>query len=167
MPLILRRISEKDVEPATQCGLAAWTSAIPPLLDDFHPSKISQIEHVFRSFLTMHCPGNPGSVDPLILADMGGVIAGFYCLEVESGELTDFWLAPQWHGQGVAAKMMKNAKERAISLGQQRVWLKVMSKNERALSFYRKEGMEDIGCEILFDTVLRQRVEKTLMQQFL
>lgn len=159
--LILRPIKPIDVEPATQCGLDAWCGGILPLLDGFGALDILRIERLFHDFLLA---GIETKNDQLIVADLEGQILGFYCLETRTGELTDLWLAPQWHGKGIATRMFGDAKERSRRAGREELKLKVLVGNQRALAFYRKEGMEEAGRQTAFDAALQQRLEKIIMR---
>lgn len=165
MTLMLRPLSESDIEPATQCGLAAWISAILPSLSSFAPSDIPRIEQLFRSFLMQQVSSESQPGDLVVVADIGSEIAGFYCLECDGGELTDLWLAPKWHGQGIGSRMLDDAQRQARLAGYEHLRLKVLASNSRALAFYHKEGMEEVGRTTQFDPALRQTVAKILMHK--
>lgn len=170
--LILRPLEANDIEPATQCGLAAWCHGILPLLADFGPGDLPRIEHLFRSFLLAHLAHltkGEQQGDQLIVASLGAEVIGFYCLEPQAGELTDLWLHPDWHGKDVQVKtiashMMADVKQRTRTAGQGELTLKVLVGNQRALAFYRKEGMEEASRQVEFDTALQQKLEKITMR---
>nr|WP_321444887.1 GNAT family N-acetyltransferase [uncultured Cohaesibacter sp.] len=167
--LTIRPIKANDVEPATRCGLGAWCHAILPLLDGYGPLEIPHIEQLFRTFLLSHLTQAKEHEADLMIADLGGQVLGFYCLEHEIGDLTDLWLDPEWHGKAyleksIASHMMADAKARARTAGCDCLTLKVLVGNQRALAFYRKEGMQELSRDVDLDTALQQRLEKITMQ---
>jgi diamine N-acetyltransferase len=60
-------------------------------------------------------------------------------------ELWRFYVDRLWHGTGVAAALMTDAKTRARRRGAVTMWLGVWERNARAQAFYRKHGFEAVG----------------------
>lgn len=163
MSLKLRSITERDVEPACQVGVSAWVNGIAPVLDHVREADFLRIEALFRTFLMAHCNGGQGATDQLFIADLGGQIIGFYNLDCQTAELTDLWVAPQWHGQGIASSLLRHAKDRAEAMGLQSLKLEVLDGNDRAISFYQKMGFGEIDRLRKFDPFLRQDLTKRIM----
>ncbi len=67
-------------------------------------------------------------------------------------------------GKSIASHMMADAKARARAAGCDHLTLKVLVGNQRALAFYRKEGMQELSRDVDFDIALQQRLEKITMQ---
>jgi GNAT superfamily N-acetyltransferase len=65
--------------------------------------------------------------------------------EAKNHELRRFYVGQQWHGQGVAAKLMEAILGRARDARALGVWLTAWSLNPRALRFYQKQGFIDVG----------------------
>ena len=164
MTLKLRPIQKDDLEAATQIGLAAWISAIAPALDTFDAAELPKIEQAFKLFLLSHIAGEHAATDVLTVATIGGQIVGFCNIDCSKANLTDLWIAPQWQGQGIAAALMHNAKDRARKIGHPAMILEVLAKNQRAIAFYKKEGLEEYGRSRQFDPVLERAVDKILMR---
>ena len=86
------------------------------------------------------------------------VLVGFYQLHLGNlepeikgpnpVELVRLYVNSNWHGQGVAAKLMENGLEQARKLGYATLWLGVWEKNWRAQSFYKKWGFAKVGSHI-------------------
>lgn len=62
-------------------------------------------------------------------------------------ELSRFYVAREWHGSGVAGRLMRAVHDAAASLGRETLWLGVWERNERAKAFYRKCGFSDVGSK--------------------
>lgn len=163
MGLKLRSIATKDVEPACRVGVAAWINGIAPVLNDLKENDFLRVEDLFRTFLMAHCQGGQGATDQLFLADLGGQIIGFYNLDCKAADLTDLWVGPQWHGQGIASSLMRHAKDRAEAMGVKSLKLEVLDGNNRAIAFYRKMGFEEVERVRKFDPLLRQDLVKRVM----
>ena len=66
-------------------------------------------------------------------------------MEPRDLELKRIYLLAPWHGTGIARRLLSEVKEHAIASAASRLLLGVYAGNERALSFYRREGFERIG----------------------
>ena len=62
-------------------------------------------------------------------------------------ELSKFYVMPQGHGTGAAATLMAATVEAAHATGASSVWLGVNQQNERALRFYAKHGLTQVGTK--------------------
>ena len=100
---------------------------------------------------------NP-DIDTLIYADGTGCWLGFAQLRMNKApdgvpaqgsiELWRFYVDKPFHGQGVAAELMKGAKLRAKRRGAQWLWLGVWERNARAQAFYAKHGFTKAGKQV-------------------
>jgi GNAT superfamily N-acetyltransferase len=90
-----------------------------------------------------------------IVAEADGKLAGYAYLragrvpEVGSAiapvELARFYVDREWHGRGVARRLMDEVVSHARGLGGRTLWLAVWQRNPRAIAFYRKYGFARIG----------------------
>lgn len=60
-------------------------------------------------------------------------------------ELKRLYILPEFHGVGVAQKLMQNAIAFASKNGYKQLWLSVSGENQRAIAFYRKSGFMKVG----------------------
>ncbi len=100
--------------------------------------------------------GDPNVITLLLEAD--GQLAGYAQLRrgaVPTSvagkapiELWRFYIAHQWHGKGLAQRLMARVDEAAAGRGALTLWLGVWERNERAKAFYRKDGFSDVGCHV-------------------
>ncbi|GAB4996453.1 hypothetical protein MAHJHV59_03050 [Mycobacterium avium subsp. hominissuis] len=63
----------------------------------------------------------------------------------DAAELSKIYVAPEQHGAGTAAALMRLALDTAGRWGVSRVWLGVNQKNQRAQRFYAKHGFTVSG----------------------
>ncbi len=159
MSLKLRAMTKADLEQITQVAQSAWINGIAPLLDDLKPQDLIAVENVFRGFFQSHLQGHSASKDKLVCADLGGQIVGFYNLDCEAAELTDLWITAQWQGQGIASALMRDAKDKARKMGANKLSLKVLAANERAIAFYEKFEFSETERAMSRDPVLRRAVD--------
>ncbi|HVR40680.1 MAG TPA: GNAT family N-acetyltransferase [Thermoanaerobaculia bacterium] len=93
-----------------------------------------------------------------LLAECDGVLAGFTQLRNGSQppplpdapspvEIARFYVDRQWHGRGVAQRLMAAAEEEAKRWNARTLWLGVWERNPRAKAFYAKCGFVDIGMQ--------------------
>lgn len=60
-------------------------------------------------------------------------------------ELQQLYVAGEWHGKGVADRLMQWALEKAASDGAPEIYLTVFDHNERAKRFYARFGFREVG----------------------
>ncbi len=66
-------------------------------------------------------------------------------LEAPSVELQRFYLAREFHGAGLATRLMDAALDIARERAMIAIWLGVFERNARAIAFYRKCGFSTVG----------------------
>lgn len=97
---------------------------------------------------------DPG-ITVLLLCD-GEELAGFAHLEArplpgcvrDAGALAllRFYLRRRWHGKGAARPFLDAVAGAARARGARTLWLTVWEHNPRAIAFYRKCGLVDVGA---------------------
>lgn len=60
-------------------------------------------------------------------------------------ELQQIYVLPDWHGSGVAERLMQWGLSEARSSGAPELYLTVFDHNERAKRFYTRHGFEEVG----------------------
>ncbi len=65
----------------------------------------------------------------------------------EPVELWRFYIQKDWHGKGIAGRLMAAVIDAARTLGGRSLWLSVWERNPRAIAFYGKHGFRDVGSE--------------------
>ncbi len=115
-----------------------------------------------------HCRGSYGAsiqaieiANPAqltLLVDSSGQLCGFAQLRwsvrpasvggESPGEIQRFYVAPAWHGQGIAPQLMARCLAEFADKASDVVWLGVWENNPRALAFYRKSGFAEVGEQV-------------------
>jgi ribosomal protein S18 acetylase RimI-like enzyme len=60
-------------------------------------------------------------------------------------ELLRLYVDREWHGRGLAHRLIRAALEAAAARGAETLWLGVWERNPRAIAFYAKWGFQDVG----------------------
>ena len=60
-------------------------------------------------------------------------------------KLSRFYLAPEQHGSGLAARLFDTVREEALRMGGSMLWLTVWEHNHRAIRFYQRRGCTIAG----------------------
>ncbi|GAB7144410.1 N-acetyltransferase [Mycobacterium riyadhense] len=132
-----------DIDELAAVAAGTFPLACPPGIADEHVSSFIDAHLSPTHFLAYLS-------DPqraIIVARHDSRIAGYAMLireapELESraAELSKLYVLADFHGQGVAAKLMDAALATAADWGLDYVWLGVNQKNQRAQRFYVKNG---------------------------
>ena len=90
-----------------------------------------------------------------ILAEVEGQIVAFAQVRLHApkecvaanhpSELHRLYVAKEWHGRGVAHRLMSEALSTALNVGSDYIWLGVWEYNPRAIAFYRKYGFRAVS----------------------
>jgi ribosomal protein S18 acetylase RimI-like enzyme len=90
-----------------------------------------------------------------LIAEIEGTSAGYVKLLAGNGpdcvkgdspvEIVRFYVDRQFHGGGVAHKLMQACLDHAKQSGHQTIYLGVWERNPRAIAFYRKWEFETVG----------------------
>lgn len=102
------------------------------LIDDYEDVSSIDYEKVL-AWVNRKIENNIGTYTR-VLAD--GSLAGWFCLDKDTGELDDFYILPEFWGKGVGTQVLR----RCIGLSQKPVWLYVFRKNVRAIALYQRMG---------------------------
>ena len=100
--------------------------------------------------------GNPKMVT--LVCEHSGQLVGFAQLRwgevppcvvaAHPGEILRLYLAQDWHGQGLAQRLMQMCLEEIQGRGSDVAWLGVWEHNPRAIAFYQKCGFTEVGAHV-------------------
>lgn len=151
--------------------LAAFTKRI--FEDTFGPDNrdadmLAYVSHAFGAEIQARQIAEPNTV--YLLLEVDGVLAACACLlrgscdpAVQGDdpvEIQRFYVDAPFHGRGIATVLMNACVTTARELGGRTMWLGVWERNTRAIRFYEKSGMIDVGSQdfVLGDDVQTDRV---------
>lgn len=79
-------------------------------------------------------------------------------------ELQRFYVSREWHGRGLAQRLMAGVLQVARERGAALLWLGAWERNPRAMAFYRKMGFTDVGSHI-FQMGSDRQVDRVMVRQ--
>ncbi len=81
-------------------------------------------------------------------------------------ELWRFYVSSEWHGRGLAQRLMSRVYRESVRAGAETIWLGVWERNPRGIAFYQKMGYVDVGAHVFMvgtdpqtDRILARRLE--------
>jgi ribosomal protein S18 acetylase RimI-like enzyme len=96
----------------------------------------------------------------VLLAELGDALAGYAHLRTKPPppcvtgdapvEIARFYVDRVHHGSGLAQRLMDAARSAAIEMGGRTLWLGVWEHNPRAIAYYIKSGLRDVGSADFF-----------------
>jgi len=66
-----------------------------------------------------------------------------YEMDVDRGAVENLYVASEWRGRGIGARLLSAAEAALASRGVEAVSLQVLAANDRARAFYDREGYDD------------------------
>jgi ribosomal protein S18 acetylase RimI-like enzyme len=153
----IRIASEEDAAALSQVASATFPLACPPGTDEGDIASfvatdltVERFAHHLadpaRTVLLATGDGGPTGYSMLVLGEPDDDVQS--CLTARpSVELNKFYVVPEAHGNGLAARLMDASVEVARAHGASGVWLGVSSGNPRANRFYEKHGFHVVGTK--------------------
>ena len=135
MTLLIRKIEQRDIDPAAALWHAGWHEAHAEIV----PKELVKLrtQSNFRSRLL-----NSGK--PTWVA--GDKPIGLFMLD--GNELEQFYVGATARGTGLAGSMMNEAESQLRAAGHTRAWLDCAIGNRRAARFYEKCGWTNAGKKV-------------------
>lgn len=153
-PPVIRRATPADAAPLATLAARIFTETFAP---DTAPDDLAAfLERAYGVRQQSEEIANPDVITlvaeaPEGLAAYAQVHRGRgapQCVEVEAPvELWRFYVQRDWHGGGLAHRLMAAVMDAARELGGRHLWLSVWERNPRAIAFYAKHGFHDVGTE--------------------
>jgi putative acetyltransferase len=128
--ITLRRYTAADEDAAIELWRRTWTQHYPHI--DFN-ARVDWWRKRWRKELVPSAR--------IVLAEMGGALAGFVTIDPKTKYLDQIVVAPEQWGSGIAPALLDEAKR----LSPRGVDLHVNKDNDRAIHFYEKHGFKYAG----------------------
>jgi GNAT superfamily N-acetyltransferase len=133
-PYSVRRASPDDVAAVARIWYTGWNDGhvghVPPEL-----LRYRQEEH-FASRTRER-------LETMWVAELHDQLVGFVVVKVD--EVEQLFVDRMARGTGVAAMLLRRGEAEIRAAGHRRAWLAVVAGNQRARSFYAREGWRDSG----------------------
>lgn len=150
-PYLVRPIVVADVDAVARLHVTVWQAAYRGLLPDAFLDAISVERRVsmWRQIVERQA-------SPALVAEHDGCVAGFVvggrsrdddAHPDVTAEIMAIYVAPDWWGAGVGARLMREALTVLCEQGFQEVTLWVLRDNARARRFYELAGFQTDGGE--------------------
>jgi GNAT superfamily N-acetyltransferase len=154
MNLHLRLATESDATALSQFGAAVFKDWYLP---DNDPANVHlHIRQTYTPALQAAELAEPRQW--AVLAQVDGMLAGYGLLRADMpcpdlqaadmAEIRRFYVAREWHGQGIAMRLMQAVIDHGCGVGARGFWLTCWERNPRALAFYAKCGFNRVGSTI-------------------
>lgn len=146
--MLLRSAAPEDSLAVAQVHVRSWQVAYKGLLPDAYLDRLRPEDRAQRYDFAATDPSRPST----IVAVEAGVIVGFATLAPArdldvrgDGELCALYVDPERWGQRIGRALIEQARARLYGRGFRRAVLWVLTGNDRAERFYRRDGWEPDG----------------------
>ncbi|CAB3759458.1 GNAT family N-acetyltransferase [Burkholderia puraquae] len=146
----LRAATAQDANHIARLHTLSWQTAYNHILPAAYLSDEVPAEHAIR--WRQYLDRNETEWGLVLIAEVDGVPVGFVSAErpvdPALGVLLDcLHVHPSHHGIGTGKRMIEAVRAWARTLGADKVHLKVLDGNERAIGFYEHNGWQRAGIE--------------------
>jgi GNAT superfamily N-acetyltransferase len=153
-PPIIRRAEPADAAPLAELAARIFTETFA---EDTRPDDLAEfLAKAYGVRQQSEEISNP-DVITLVAETPEGLVAyaqvcrGMKAPACVTGEapigLVRFYVQRNWHGGGLAHRLMAAVMNAARKLGGRHLWLSVWERNPRAIAFYGKHGFREVGAE--------------------
>lgn len=140
--LCIRPARDIDVETIRRILWMTWDSTYSPFIPendlkgyfDGHYAEERILEHLLDSHIKIFVAELQGSAV--------GTMITRYSPEEDRMYVSSLYILPDHQGKGIGGNLLREAEERARSLGVDAIWLGVMVQNTRAVEWYEKIGFQ-------------------------
>ena len=154
MSITIRPATPEEAETLAVIGYASWQRGIGPLVDAAAAARVSRA--LYAGFIRDNAP-------TILVAERAGQPRGFAAIDED--DLSDLWVGPAHEGQGAGSALLEAAAAAVAANGNPAITLQVITKNHRALAFYRRHGFQVVWQGVKFDDILRCELDKIGMEK--
>lgn len=142
----MRRVSDSILRPATTDDVDAIAAVFHQGWHDVHPGRVPDGLTERRTPEAFHerVLARVTATDETTVAEVDGTVAGFIMVNDE-GEAEQVYVERAFRGSGVASLLLTEAERQIAAAGHDEAFLVVVRGNDRAQSFYAKQGWVDVG----------------------
>lgn len=123
------RLDEADL--LADIGLRAWEKAMIPVGE-----TRTMLENARRAFLNF----THSSWITISVVEKSGVPAGWAAREELDENITDFWIDPDYQGQGLGKALLAEIEQEIVHQGFTKASLETHARNKEAVDFFERHG---------------------------
>lgn len=129
--IVIRNAQEQEAPHLAAIGVRAWRVASSAL--GLTAILEANAEEAFAGF-------TQASWHLILVAERHGVAVGWAARENSGDMISDFWVDPRHHGQGIGGALLEAVEQQVLAAGFPSIKLESHADNERALAFFRKHA---------------------------
>lgn len=148
--ILIRPAREADAKLIAAIGLRAWAEATAVI--GMTDALRDNARYAFDGFAH-------GAWATITVADVDGVVAGWAAREHFDDTISDFWVDPPNHRQGIGTALLAYIERLIVERNFPSAKLESHAQNERAISFFRKNGYAVSWLSMKYSTRLDRDVQ--------
>ncbi|MCL6706632.1 GNAT family N-acetyltransferase [Pseudomonas sp. R2.Fl] len=127
----IRTARQDEADLLAEIGLRSWEKAMVPV-GETRP-MLENARMAFQNFTRSRWI-------TISVVETGGVPAGWAAREQLDENITDFWIDPQYQGQGLGSALLEVVEGEIRDHGFEAAALETHAKNREAVDFFQKHG---------------------------
>lgn len=127
----IRKARQDDAELLTEIGMRAWRKAMASVGEA--AEMAANAREAFARF-------TEGGWITITIVEKSGVPVGWAAREDMDETITDFWIDPDFEGQGLGSALLKAVEDELKAQGISLARLQTHAMNSDALKFFEKKG---------------------------
>lgn len=146
----IRNARQDEADLLAEIGLRAWEKAMIPVGE-----TRAMIDHARRAFVNF----THSSWITISVIEKSGMAAGWAAREALDENITDFWIYPEYQGQGMGTALLAEIEAEIVRQGFTRATLETHAKNREAVDFFEKHGYAVHWLTITYNPKLDRDVQ--------
>lgn len=129
--IIVRNARAEEAELLADIGVRAWDKAMVPVGET--RAMLSNARRAFHNF-------THSSWLTISVVEKNGYVGGWAAREALDENITDFWIDPDYQGQGLGKALLAEVEKAIVRQGFRKASLETHARNREAVDFFEKHG---------------------------
>ncbi len=156
--IVIRNAREEEAAVLAEIGLRAWQQATAAI--GITTALYENASSAFANF-------TGSSWLSIIVAETGGVVAGWASRERFDDTISDFWIDPDFQRRGIGSLLLGEIEKQIAEKGFESARLETHAQNEPAVAFFRHHGYSISWLSVSYAPKLDRDVQSVgLHKQF-
>ncbi|MGX5666271.1 GNAT family N-acetyltransferase [Rhizobium daejeonense] len=152
----IRTARQEEADLLADIGIRSWELAMIPVAET--GSMLENASQAFQNFTRSRWI-------TISVVESGGVVAGWAAREQLDENITDFWIDPQYQGQGLGSALLAEVEDEIRKQGFEKVSLETHALNRDAVGFFEKHGYSVHWLTITYNPKLDHDVQTVGMSK--